>query len=231
MVASWTIRSWWPDSNKPVSGKTRAVQYHQHCLTGDKMYTSLMTRFIHRHSFIFFIMGLFFLNSGIHAEVTSPYGVAGDDQRSYSSTNIVFDVYCQDPEQLTGIFRDLDAIMATLKGHVVVVIRGAEIAVFARKNYSQYRIIVDRLARLSSQGVQFRIDRASIQEVGLEAMDMHGFSTVVPSGLAEIAAMQNEGSKYVQFTPHRSAIRMNKEAGNSPDDEGNTERSRFKLSM
>lgn len=195
------------------------------------MHTSLMSRHVRQLSIAIVIAGLSLTSPSISAEITSPYGKAEEDLHGYSIINTVFDVYCQKPAQLADIFDDLEAISITLKGRIVVIIRGAEIAVFARQNYEQYRAMVDQLAQLSRQGVQFRLDKTSVHAAGFEAEDMHGFSTVVPSGLAEIAAMQDEGSRYLQFTPRRSGVSTKPEPEGTPGDEQNNKDSRFQFSM
>lgn len=197
-----------------------------------------MNRFIHQISLALLVTGLSVASFSAFAESASPYGKAGEDSHSYSIINTVFDAYCRKPGQLADIFEDLETIGETLKGRIIVVVRGAGVVVFARKNYEQYGETVDHLARLARQGVQFRLDKPSIRAAGLESADMHGFATVVSSGLAEIAAAQDQGSRYLRFSPRRSLVNAKSEAGGSrngkqqdPDLEEDDGEPRFRFSM
>jgi intracellular sulfur oxidation DsrE/DsrF family protein len=202
------------------------------------MHTGLMNRFLHHFTIALLVTGLSVTSSGIFAETASPYGKAGEDSRNYSIINTVFDVYCRKPGQLTDIFDDLETIGATLKGRIIVVVRGAGVVVFARKNYELYAETVDHLARLARQGVQFRLDKPALRAAGFEPADLHGFATVVSSGLAEIAAAQDQGSRYLRFSPRRSLVNAKQKTGEAgsgelqdPDPEEDDGEPRFRFSM
>jgi len=176
------------------------------------------------------ILGFAAISFGAAAETDSPYGKAVEDHLTYPLINTVFDVYCQSPEQFSDIFSDLQAVITTLKGRVVVVARGAEIAVFARKHYESYRVTVDHLARMARGGVQFRLDRAGMQAAGFEAEDMHGFVTIIPSGLSEIASLQDGGSRYLRFSPRQRSVNLEQGAPGVSEKEQADQEPRFKFS-
>jgi hypothetical protein len=67
---------------------------------------------------------------------------------------------------------------------------------------------------------------------------MHGFATVVSSGLAEIAAAQDQGSRYLRFSPRRSLVNAKQKTGEAgsgelqdPDPEEDDGEPRFRFSM
>jgi intracellular sulfur oxidation DsrE/DsrF family protein len=72
-------------------------------------------------------------------------------------------------------------------GAVVMVLHGSEVAAFLRRNYRQYRSVIDLSARLSALGVvDIRICETRLRALGEDASALLPFVTTVPYGPAEI---------------------------------------------
>lgn len=195
------------------------------------MRTNLTNQFVRQLSFVTVVAGLTVTAPITFAEAAAPCGKGREVVADYPAMSVVFDVYCHKPAQLADVASDLEAINTVMKGRIVAVIRGAGVAAFARKNYSQHHTTIDHLARLAKQGVQYRLDSNTVQAAGFEPSDMHGFATVVSHGLAEIAAQQERGSRYVQFTPHQHDATADQQIGGARDNEQSGQESGLQFSM
>lgn len=135
------------------------------------------------------------------AEELSPYGTAKVDMHEYPTIDAVFDVNYQDPNKLNVLYNFVKNTSKPLKGKMVVVTHGPELRVFAKENYPKYQGIVDKMAELADQGVEFRMCNNAMKAAGYQADDMHGFITVVPAGFPEIAYLQSQGYRYINPLP------------------------------
>lgn len=131
----------------------------------------------------------------------APYGTAKVDMHSMPSTNTVFDVNYEDPKKLMTLYNFIKNTKAVTKGNVVVVTHGPELRAFAKENYEKYQGVVDKMAELAKDGVEFKMCNNAMQAAGFKADDMHGFITVVPAGFPELAYWQDKGYKYVNPLP------------------------------
>jgi intracellular sulfur oxidation DsrE/DsrF family protein len=146
----------------------------------------------------------FLLAAGLaaaHAAEFAPYGTAKVDMHAMPSTDVVFDVNYEKPEQLALLYGFIRNTQVVTKGKVVVVTHGPELRAFAKENYEKYQGIVDRLAELAKEGVEFKMCNNAMRAAGFVAEDMHGFITVVPAGFPEVAHWQGRGYKYINPAP------------------------------
>ena len=148
------------------------------------------------------LLGLLVPLSFAHAEEMAPYGTADVDMHEYPTIDAVFDVNYEDPTKLNILYAFVKNTSKPLKGHMVVVTHGPELRLFAKENYVKYQGIVDKLASLAEDGVEFRMCNNAMRAAGFEASDMHGFITVVPAGFPEIAYLQSKGYKYINPLPY-----------------------------
>lgn len=81
----------------------------------------------------------------------------------------------------------LDQEPGVAPGAVVMVLHGSEVVAFLRRNYRQYRSVIDLSARLSALGVvDIRICETRLRALGEEASALLPFVTTVPYGPGEI---------------------------------------------
>lgn len=144
---------------------------------------------------------LMFAAPSLHAEEFAPYGTAKVSMHEYPTINAVFDVNYDDPQQLHTLHAFINNTRKPLKGKMVAVTHGPELRTFAKENYEEYQPIVDKLAELAHEGVEFRMCHNAMRAAGFQAEDMHGFVTIVPAGFAEIALLQSQGYEYVNPIP------------------------------
>ena len=135
------------------------------------------------------------------AEELAPYGTAKVDMHSMPVTNIVFDVNYDDPQKLNTLYNFVRNTVKETRGEVVIVTHGPELRAFAKENYDKYQGIVDKMAELAQEGVQFKMCNNAMKAAGFEAEDMHGFITVVPAGFPELVYWQSKGYQYVNPLP------------------------------
>ncbi len=131
----------------------------------------------------------------------APYGTAKVDMHKYETINAVFDVNYEDPKKLNILYNFILNTKKQLKGKMIVVTHGPELRLFAKENYVKYQAVVDKLAELSKDGVEFRMCNNAMRAAGYSADDMHGFITVVPAGFPEIAHLQSMGYRYINPAP------------------------------
>jgi intracellular sulfur oxidation DsrE/DsrF family protein len=139
----------------------------------------------------------------VFAETLAPYGTAKVDMHKMPVTNTVFDVNYDDPQKLNILYNFIKNTKAVTKGKVVVVTHGLELRAFAKENYEKYQGIVDKMAELAKDGVEFKMCNNAMHAAGFSADDMHGFITVVPAGFPEIAYWEGKGYKYINPNPIR----------------------------
>lgn len=135
------------------------------------------------------------------AEELAPYGTAKTDMHEYPTIDAVFDVNYDDPQDLNILNAFVKNSAKPLKGKMVVVTHGPELRAFAKENYEKYQGIVDKMAELAEDGVEFRMCNNAMRAAGYAASDMHGFITVVPAGFPEIALLQSQGYAYINPIP------------------------------
>lgn len=124
------------------------------------------------------------------------------DIDSIKQLKTVWDFNFVDPKMVRVVFNNVNALIKATTDFgpheieplkVVIVSHGPEIVVFAKKNYSKYKDIVDRAASLAAQGVRFEICRNAAAAQGFKPEDLYGFTTVVPAGPYALAYWQAKG--------------------------------------
>ena len=135
------------------------------------------------------------------ADEFAPYGTAKVDMHEYPTINAVFDLNYASMADLNIFYNFVNNTRTPLKGKMVVVTHGPELRVFAKENYEKYQGIVDKMAELAKNGVEFRMCSNAMRAAGFQAGDMHGFITVVPAGFPEIALLQSQGYQYINPIP------------------------------
>ena len=76
---------------------------------------------------------------------------------------------------------------------IIVVIHGTEVVTVARKNYKQYKEVVERMRYYASFGVKFRVCELNAEDYGYDSDDFYEFIEVVPTAMAELAHWQQKG--------------------------------------
>ncbi|TXH74437.1 DsrE family protein [Thiobacillus sp.] len=137
----------------------------------------------------------------VHAEEFAPYGTAKVDMHTMPATDVVFDVNYEDPQKLNILYNFIKNTQKITQGKVVVVTHGPELRAFAKENYPKYQGIMDKMAELAKDGVEFKMCNNAMKAAGFSAEDMHGFVTVVPAGFPELAYYQGKGYKYINPLP------------------------------
>lgn len=135
------------------------------------------------------------------AEVFAPYGTAKVDMHPMPATDVVFDVNYADPNQLNTLYNFVNNTRKITKGKVVVVTHGPELRAFAKENYEKYQGVVDKMAELANDGVEFKMCNNAMKAAGFSAEDMHGFITVVPAGFPELVYYMSKGYQYINPIP------------------------------
>ena len=135
------------------------------------------------------------------ADEFAPYGTAKVDMHEYPTINAVFDLNYANTADMNILYNFVTNPRTPLKGKMVVVTHGPELRVFAKENYEKYQGIVDKMAELAKNGVEFRMCSNAMRAAGFQASDMHGFITVVPAGFPEIALLQSQGYQYINPFP------------------------------
>lgn len=155
----------------------------------------------HRTFFIALALAALPLHTVYAADALAPYGTAKADMHKMPVTNTVFDVNYDDPQKLNILYNFIKNTKRVTGGDVVVVTHGLELRAFAKENYEKYQGIVDKMAELSKEGVEFKMCSNAMKAAGYTTEDMHGFITVVPAGFPEIAYWQDKGYKYINPLP------------------------------
>lgn len=141
------------------------------------------------------------MNASAAGGELAPYGTAKENMHKYPTINRVYDVNYDDPKwlnALVGFIVNVNKVEPT--GKVVVVLHGTEIRAFAKENYEKYQGVVDKLADLSKQGVDFRMCNNAMHGAGFNSEDIHGFVTVIPAGFAEVIDLQHKGYAVIDAT-------------------------------
>ena len=139
-----------------------------------------------------------------------PYGTSKFE--SYSDIDqlkqlkVVWDFNFQDPKSVGVVLNNLNALLKATQEYgpheidpikVVIVSHGPEVVLWAKKNYSKYKKIVDRAASFAKQGVRFEVCKNDAAALGYKPEDLVGFVTVIPAGPYALAYWQAKGYAYI----------------------------------
>jgi intracellular sulfur oxidation DsrE/DsrF family protein len=131
------------------------------------------------------------------ADDMTPFGDAKVDMHKYPKIDRVYDVNYDNPKKLNALVGFIKNVNNVVPGKAVVVLHGTEIRAFAKENYEKYQGVIDQLADLRKDGVEFRMCNNAMHAAGFEAKDMDGFITVIPAGFAEVVSLQQQGYKVI----------------------------------
>lgn len=121
----------------------------------------------------------------------------------YAEPQVVFDIFLDEPAKLaSALFWVRSLINPLLEApygfapefmDIKVVLHGTEVVTVAKKNYAQYRDIVERMKYYDQIGVEFKVCALSMDDYGYSAQDLQPFVQIVPSAMTEVAHWQQEG--------------------------------------
>jgi intracellular sulfur oxidation DsrE/DsrF family protein len=130
---------------------------------------------------------------------------------------VVFDFFLDDPEKASAALFWLRSYINPLLDapygfapefmDIKVIIHGTEIVTVARKNYQQYREIVERMKYYQSLGVEFRVCALAAADYGYSAGDFQDFIIMAPSAITELGHWQQQGYALIRpviYTKTRS---------------------------
>ena len=159
---------------------------------------------MYRYIKLLMIVPILFIFNPVLASELAPWGHASVSDTTYEKQKVVFDLDSGSEEHL-AILLDRTAFLRTVNGsdpfdnHIVVVIHGDAIPMFAIKNTEQYLELMKQAHSQTLGGsIEFRMCGAAARMVGFEAEDIHGFITMVPMADAEIIRLQMEGYAYMR---------------------------------
>jgi len=139
-----------------------------------------------------------------------PYGTSKfesyADIDQVKQLKVVWDFNFQDPKSVGVVLNNLNALLKATEEYgpheidpikVVIVSHGPEVVLWAKKNYSKYKKIVDRAASFAKQGVRFEVCKNDAAALGYKPEDLIGFVTVIPAGPYALAYWQAKGYAYI----------------------------------
>jgi len=135
----------------------------------------------------------------------APWGGASPLPIDYKPQKVVYDVKVKTVDAMNSVL-DRASHISNITGadpfeqSIVLVLHGAEISFFARKNYKDYKELMHRSQSLvEGEVLKIRMCEIAARNKGYEPADIHGFVEVVPMGDAEIVRLQyEEGHAYME---------------------------------
>ena len=147
--------------------------------------------------FIGFLL-LAVLSMGGVAAAEAPWGSARVTETEYKPQKVVYDVSVQTVKKMTSAL-DRASYLSKITGadpfdsSIVLVLHGAEIEFFARKNYTKYKELMHRAQSLvEGEVLKIKMCKIAAEGHGYKPKDIQGFVEMVPMGDAEIIRLQNE---------------------------------------
>ena len=121
----------------------------------------------------------------------------------YKEPKVVFDFYLDDPAKMNTALYWIRSLVNPLSKSpynfapelmdIKVVIHGTEIVTVAKKNYTKYRQVVERMRYYASLGVEFKVCNLAATDYDYQIKDFYEFIDVVPSAFTELAHWQQQG--------------------------------------
>ena len=141
---------------------------------------------------------LFALPAVVFSADNTPWGGAVAQHVSYKPQKVVYDVNVKTLHAMNGVL-DRASFLSKITGadpfdsSIVLVLHGAEIPFFARKNYEKYKELMHRAQSLvESETLKIKMCKLAAEGHGFKPDQIHGFIKIVPMGDAEIIRLQNE---------------------------------------
>lgn len=127
----------------------------------------------------------------------------------YDEPRVIYDFYLDDPAKMNAALYWIRSLINPLSEapynfapefmDIKVVIHGTEIVTTVKKNYAQYREVVERMRYYAALGVEFKVCSLSAADYDYQTQDFHEFIELVPSAFTELAHWQQQG--YALITP------------------------------
>lgn len=117
--------------------------------------------------------------------------------------NRVADISVHSVEELQTLFSRVEELLERPRSGdeaalISLVLHGPEVQFFALKNYSQYKSIVDRAAKLAALGaVEINICQTQMRKQGIESDEVPAFLNQVPFGPGEVERLLTDGYVYM----------------------------------
>ena len=128
---------------------------------------------------------------------------ASFEQTQYQEPKVMFEFYFDNPNKIHSALYWLRSYINPLIDEpynyspelmeIKVIIHGTEIVTLAKKNYTKYKTVVERMKYYSSLGVEFRVCALAAKDFGYEIKDFQPFVKVVPSAIIELGHWQQQG--------------------------------------
>ncbi|GMR20039.1 MAG: hypothetical protein BMS9Abin36_0634 [Gammaproteobacteria bacterium] len=115
----------------------------------------------------------------------------------------MIDVTLHEPSDIRALLTRAEMLSKTIRVNknssgIALVLHGEEIKLFNKKNFKQYRDIVNKAARLDAEHViEIKICKSKMQEMGIKKKDLPAFIDLVPYGPDEIERLQRNGYVYL----------------------------------
>lgn len=119
------------------------------------------------------------------------------------ASNLLADISLHSVEELELLFDRVEQLLERPLSEgeqplVSLVLHGPEVEFFALKNYSQYKNVVDRAAKLAALGaVDISICQTQMKNFGIAADQVPSFLRQVPYGPGEVERLLDEGFVYM----------------------------------
>ena len=122
---------------------------------------------------------------------------------AYQLPKVVYEFYLDDPAKMSSALYWVRALINPLTEEpynmtpdfmdIKLVIHGTEIVTLAKKNYSRYRDVVERLRYYVALGVEVKVCRMAAEDFGYDLDDFYEFVELVPSAFTELVHWQQQG--------------------------------------
>lgn len=128
----------------------------------------------------------------------SPWGNAQQTKREYHPQKVVYDVATSSINELAHAIDRVSSLnnlagADPFESSIVIVLHGPEVKFFTHKNYSKYKVLMDRAQSLTvGSTIKFKMGQLTAEWYGFKPKDIHGFVELIPMGDAEIIRLQVE---------------------------------------
>ncbi len=120
-------------------------------------------------------------------------------QQAQESVRYFFDTEGHSVEEIYALLQRAEELQSSARQQhqpmkIAMVMHGPDLDVFASKNYSMYKDVVDLAARLDSSGIiDFKACEMAMKSRGLSDNDLPAFFELVPFGPDEITELEGQG--------------------------------------
>lgn len=115
----------------------------------------------------------------------------------------LFNVTLHTPEEIAGLLKRAEELTRTTHADtrgtgIALVLHGPEIAIFAKKNYAQFRKTVELAAHLDAgRIIEVKMCRTEMKILGIREEDVPDFIELVPYGPDEEMRLRRRGYVYL----------------------------------